>query len=93
MTSSIDLVISFKARQDIYDVLQYTIDTWGDEQADDYERVLDAAFQRIRAFPEIGHVRNDGIREYALQHHLIVYRFEAETVTILRVLHPRRLRD
>ncbi|MDQ3654186.1 MAG: type II toxin-antitoxin system RelE/ParE family toxin [Chloroflexota bacterium] len=93
MTSNIDLVISFSARQDIYDVLQYTVEIWGDEQADIYERMLDAAFQRLRSFPEIGHVRDDGVREFAIRHHVILYRHEAETVTIVRVVHPRRLRD
>jgi len=92
MTSSIDLVISFEARQDIYDVLQYTIDIWGDEQADIYERMLDAAFHRIRSFPEIGRVQDEGIRAYAIRHHVILYRYEDDTVTILRVMHPRRLR-
>ncbi len=92
MTSSIDLVVSFDGRQDIYDVLQYTFDTWGDEQADMYERLLDDAFQHTRSFPRIGRVRDDGVREYAMRHHVILYRYEAETVIIVRVLHPRRLR-
>jgi len=93
MTSSTDLVISFEARQDNYDVLQYTVDAWGDEQVDEYEGILDTVFKRIRSFPEMGRERDDGIREYAIRHHVILYRYEAGIVTILRVMHPRRLRD
>ncbi len=93
MTSNTDLVISFEARQDICDVLQYTVDTWGDEQADDYERLLDTAFHRLRSFPELGRERDHGTREYPLQPHVVLYRYQDDTVSILRVMHPRRLRD
>lgn len=88
MTSSIDLIISFEARQDIYDVQQYTLETWGDEQVDEYEGILDTVFKRIRSFPiwGVNATMVSASTPYGM------YRYDADMVTILRVMHPRRLR-
>lgn len=64
MRSSTNLIVTPDARQDLDDILEYTIATWGDDQADEYERILDATFKRIRSFPDIGRGRDDGVREY-----------------------------
>jgi len=92
MTSSIELRFTPDAQQDIDQIQQYTFDRWGREQMERYQSMIYESFERIRSFPEIGHVRNDGVREFSIRHHVILYRHEAETVTIVRVVHPRRLR-
>lgn len=58
-----------------------------------YLTVLYEAFERIRSFPEVGRECEAGIREHAIRHHVVLYRYDDDTVTILRVMHPRRLRD
>ncbi|MBA3378040.1 MAG: type II toxin-antitoxin system RelE/ParE family toxin [Chloroflexia bacterium] len=54
---------------------------------------LKRAARRLQAFPEMGREREDGAREYMLRHHVVLYRHQDDTVYILRVMHPRRLRD
>jgi len=45
--SSTDLIIDPEAEQDIQDILQYTLDTWGDDQVEASWSVIWDAFQRI----------------------------------------------
>ena len=91
--SSTDLIIDPEAEQDIQDILQYTLDTWGDDQVEAYWSVIWDAFQRIRVFPEMGRRRPfPNEREVVLAHHIIVYRHHRNIVTVLRILNPRRRR-
>ncbi len=95
MTSSIELKFSRRAEANIRNILQYTRATWGNEQEDRYQNTLRDAFRRIQAFPDIGMVADEtrpNLREYHLEHHLILYRRAPDAVTILRVINPRRLR-
>ena len=92
MQSNIRLIITPDAETDIRDILRYTQEQWGRPQRNAYFAVLKQAARRIQSFPEIGRESSAGVWEYAIRHHVILYRYEAETVTILRVTHPRRLR-
>ena len=93
MTSSTELRFTPDAQQDIDQIQQYTFTEWGRDQMERYQSMIYESFERIRTFPEIGRGRDDGLREYATRHHVILYRYDEEIVTILRVMHPRRLRD
>ena len=93
MQSNIRLIITPDAETDIRDILRYTQEQWGRPQRNAYFAVLKQAARRIQSFPEIGRECESGVREYALRHHVVLYRFEGDTVSILRVMHPRRLRD
>ena len=57
-----------------------------------YETVIRDAFRRIQTFPEIGRPSQNASeeRELILRHHIIVYRYADEVVTILRIVNPRR---
>jgi toxin ParE1/3/4 len=91
MKSGIRLQFSEDAQQDIDDIHQYTFDEWGYDQMVRYQSVLYAGFERIRAFPEIGRLRDELTREFRLGSHVVLYRYAAGMVTILRVIHPRQL--
>jgi plasmid stabilization system protein ParE len=93
MTSSTRLVFTPDSQHDIDDIQQYTLQKWGAAQMEEYQTALYDAFERLRRFPELGRPLESGIREHALRHHVILYRYEDDTVTILRVMHSRRLRD
>ncbi len=91
--SPIDLVFSAEAGDDIDSILAYTFDTWGSAQEVTSRLVLWNAFRRIQTFPEIGRLVSedrDDLRERILEHHIILYRYHENTVTILRILNPRR---
>ena len=95
MKSGIDLIILPEAEQDIVDILQYTLETWGEDQETAYWSTLWDAFQRIQLFPDIGRPQSSSspyIRELLLAHHSIVYRREPDQIVILRVLNPQRRR-
>lgn len=93
MTSSTELRVSREAERNIDDILQYTLKTWGNGQAMTYYTMLWDAFCRIQTFPEIGKQASPDssqVRELVLEYHTIVYRYRDSTVTILRIVNPRR---
>ncbi|MGI8963169.1 MAG: type II toxin-antitoxin system RelE/ParE family toxin [Thermomicrobiales bacterium] len=94
MTSSTDLVVTWQARQDIEDIYRYTLEQWGEVQAEIYDEMLHRAFLLLRDFPEMGLALSpDGdVREHYLRHHTIVYRYDGATVTIVVIVSPRRMR-
>ena len=49
--------------------------------------------RRLQAYPEMGRVVEGGIRDHSDAQHILLYRYEGEPITILRVIHPRRLRN
>ena len=97
MRSSIRLIITSEAELDVEEIAQYTLEHWGDERVDAYRARLMRSFRQLQTFPEIGRVADNDdptIREFALEHHTILYRHDADAnlVTILRIVNPRRLR-
>ena len=93
MTSNTRLQFTAAFQSDIADILQYTIELWGPEQADKYEDEIFEALERLRQYPELGRLVSGSEREMAIRHHVVLYDFIGTTVTLLRILHPRRLRD
>ncbi len=92
MKSATNLWILPEARTDIDEIYQYTMTNWDMDQAEKYQLLLDEAFQRIKQFPELGKDAGSGVRELVLRHHIVLYRYDDDTVSILRVLNPLRLR-
>ena len=94
MTSSTSLIVTWQARENIKDIFRYTAEVWGEDQAEAYDELLHKAFLLLRDFPELGHaLASPGDqREHHLRSHTIVYQYAANTVTILRIVNPRRWR-
>jgi toxin ParE1/3/4 len=80
------------ARRDVTEILQYTEESWGRHQRNVYLRDLVRAGRQLATFPEMGRDADNGIRELVLRHHVVLYQYDDESVTILRVLNPRQLR-
>ncbi len=81
------------ARHDLEDIFAYTASTWSLDQADRYLRGLYKVMQTLQEFPELAPERPEfdpPVRLHLCQRHLIVYRAEAETLEILRILHTRQ---
>ena len=51
------VILSLKAEEDFTDILQYTLQTWGENQVYVYRTVVDKALQTIQQNPEIGQPR------------------------------------
>lgn len=94
MKSNTELRISPRAEQDLAAILDYIRKMWGTGQEDAYATVFRNAFERILQFPEISrpspHAENE--RELILKYHTIAYHYRDNTVTILRLVNPRRKR-
>ncbi len=81
-----------KALQDLEDIWHYTLDTWGEEQADQYILDLNDGFESLAIHPEKGRACDDiraGYRKYDIGRHIVFYRQTAKGIEIVRILHPR----
>ena len=83
-----------KAKEDLNDIWNYTVDTWSEKQADKYYKELISAFRKIAAIPlRFGNDYSeilDGLRARHVGHHMVFYlRREDNTVLIVRILHER----
>lgn len=87
------LVINELAQDDYLEILKQSVRSWGREQAAQYKEALDAAMERLLAFPDMGRATpelfDDGYRMLA-RRHIIYYTFTDRVVTIHRILHERR---
>lgn len=92
MKSSIELRFSAEADEDLADILQFTFDTWGSAQEERYRETMRRAFTRLMRFPELGRPVPgfSEERELFLKHHIIAYRYQANVLTILRIVSSRQ---
>jgi len=85
--------LTAKAKEDINNIWEYTVDTWSERQADNYYEILIEAFKKLSFNPSIGKTYSDvtsGILGYHVGKHLIFYRTAGEKeIIIIRVLHER----
>lgn len=88
----LSLILSPQAEDDFADILQYTLEAWGENQVYVYRTILDKALTTIQQNPEIGH-RNIKIssehRSFPAGRHIIIYRKVSNAVLVSRILHER----
>ncbi len=86
--------LSQRARLDLFEIADYTLDSWGIEQANRYVSSLYECFALLSDSPRIGRpcekVRA-GYRRIEHEKHVIFYRIEEDGILISRVLHQRML--
>ena len=86
------LELTAEALDDFTDIIQYTIQEWGEKQALRYKDKIDNGFQIIIANPEIGLERSDllpNYRAFSIEHHFVVYRLKENIITVIRILHKK----
>ena len=80
------------ARDDFIGIPRCTGETSGHDQLVAYRDKLDGALPAIARNPALGHRRNDlppTHQAYLVGPHVIVYRVEADSVGVVRILHQR----
>lgn len=86
--------LSELARADLLAIADYTLDTWGEEQAHRHLDDLEKCLGRVAQSPGLGRscdrVRR-GYRRLEYAKHVIFYRMDSEGVFISRILHERML--
>jgi toxin ParE1/3/4 len=88
------VIISFEADQDLFDILEYTEETFGEPQKLIYYSQFKNAFEKLAKMPTIGHSRSDiPLDTFALsvEKHTIIYEVieDDKLVQILRILHSK----
>lgn len=86
------IILSPQAEDDFADILQYTLETWGDRQLYIYRAVIDKALQTVLQNPEIGHQRpelSQRHRSFPAGQHVIFYWIEQKVIYVSRILHER----
>ena len=86
--------LSKKAAEDLYDIWNYTYETWSERQADRYYAILEQAFENIVSDPmSVGKACDalvQGLRSYHIRQHIIFYALQANGRTlIVRILHEK----
>lgn len=81
-----------KALQDLEAIWNYTLDTWGEEQADQYILDLNDGFESLMVYPEKGRACDDirkDYRKYEIGKHIVFYRPIPKGIEVVRILHQR----
>ncbi len=87
-----EFVLRPKARADLDGIWDYTVQTWGRDQARTYLRSMTKAFRTLSKKPALGRIYNEvceGLRVYPSGKHLIFYLVIGTGIDIVRVLHQR----
>lgn len=72
----------------------YTLRTWGEEQAIRYIDDLETCCQQLPGNPQLGRACDDirpGLRRMEHRRHVIFYRQQAGGILVSRILHQRML--
>ena len=86
--------LSGLARNDLFDIADYTFETWGEEQAYRYIDDLEACFRGLAESPGIGRKCDrlrPGYRRFEHARHVIFCRIDEQKLFISRILHQRML--
>ncbi len=86
--------LSRLARLDLIEIADYTVDTWGAEQAHRYLDSLEACFRQLAEKPETGRLWTrirPGYRRFEHLKHVLFYRPMKKGIFIGRILHQRML--
>jgi toxin ParE1/3/4 len=79
-------------RQDLIDILRFTVETSGKRQLHTYRDRINDALQAIGRNPAIGQHSQalpETHRLYLVGAHVIVYRDQASSIAAVRILHQR----
>jgi toxin ParE1/3/4 len=83
-----------KSVSDLAEIFDSTVDTWGEEQAENYLDELARCFQRLADSPGLGRACDGiypGIGRFVQGKHVIFYKPKRYGIVISRMLHQRRL--
>ncbi|WP_299744938.1 type II toxin-antitoxin system RelE/ParE family toxin [Devosia sp.] len=87
--------LTVEASDDLRAIYAYSIETFGDAQAERYQIELDACFKLIAKNPGIGRPVNNKLSRQWRRHphgsHVVVYEVDGTTVLILAVAHMSNL--
>ena len=88
-----EYILSPEAIVDLQDIYDFTLDEWGEAQAEKYLNEIYSVFDRLTQHPNIGRLRaelSDGLRSTPVGAHVIYFMPWQDHLAIVRVLHGAR---
>lgn len=86
--------LSRRAEADLLGIAEYTLRTWGKEQALRYVDELEACCRQLSDNPALGRACDDirhGLRRMEHGRHVVFYRRVGNGIVVSRILHQRML--
>ena len=83
-----------KGASDLAEIFDTTVDTWGEQQAENYVEELARCFQLLAESPGLGRacdLISPGIRRFEQGKHVIFYKPDRNGIIVSRILHQRML--
>jgi len=83
-------LLSEAAQQDIISIRNYTLKTWGKEQASKYLAQLEKRFEWLADQPALGKKRNEvkeGYISFPEGRHVIFYRIAKKGIEVIGIVH------
>ncbi|MCB0501118.1 MAG: type II toxin-antitoxin system RelE/ParE family toxin [Bacteroidetes bacterium] len=85
--------LSKKAKSDVEDIADYTIENWGIKQSKEYLVGLYECFEILLDNQSIGRDASEfssGLHKFTFKSHIIFYQSEGNDILIVRILHHSR---
>lgn len=86
--------LSERARQDIKDIIRYTVERFGTQQADEYADGLFYSFDLLTDNPRMGKavLRQLGgdLRRYLFRSHYVIYEIREDVIRIAAIFNTRQ---
>ncbi len=83
--------LTSSAQEDLIGIWLYTLETWGEQQADRYQDELHGCFERLAS--GMGYAKPlpgmDGVKSHHCRHHYVFFLERPEEIIILAVFHER----
>ena len=83
-----------KGASDLAEIFNYTVDTWGEQQAEGYVEELARCFQMLADSPGLGRPCDrivPKVRRFEHREHVIFYTPDRKGIIVSRILHQSRL--
>jgi toxin ParE1/3/4 len=85
------LTFSAQAEKDLREIVRYTRQQWGNDQARRYRQELELALKKLSLNAQLGRQRDEvepGLRSFKTASHIAFYREKDAGISVLRVMHP-----
>jgi toxin ParE1/3/4 len=81
------------AKSDLLEIWNYTVETWGEKQAEKYLLDIEAKLEQLAANTELGRHRPEispGYYSFPVGKHIIFYLQSGNHIDIIGILHARK---
>lgn len=82
--------LSELAQQDLIEIVDYTLDKWGDRQALKYSNEIQEQLQLLAECPDIGRSCDSllpGLLRFEVKKHVVFYLRDDDGIRVVRVIH------